>query len=143
MPLGYKKIDNYHDADLVILNTCHIREKAAEKVYSELGRINVVKQKFKAEGREMLIAVAGCVSQAEGDMMFKRAPFVDFVVGPQSYNLPELIKRKTKSIKLDFVEEQKFDLPKHKNSESVSGFLSIQEGCDKFCSFVLFLIQKC
>ncbi|MBL6785181.1 MAG: tRNA (N6-isopentenyl adenosine(37)-C2)-methylthiotransferase MiaB [Rickettsiales bacterium] len=137
MPLGYKKIDNYHDADLVILNTCHIREKAAEKVYSELGRINVVKQKFKAEGREMLIAVAGCVSQAEGDMMFKRAPFVDFVVGPQSYhNLPELIKRKTKSIKLDFVEEQKFDLlPKHKNSESVSGFLSIQEGCDKFCSF--------
>jgi tRNA-2-methylthio-N6-dimethylallyladenosine synthase len=136
-PLGYKEVEGYQSADLVILNTCHIREKAAEKVYSELGRINVVKQKLKAEGRQMLIAVAGCVSQAEGDMMFKRAPFVDFVVGPQSYhNLPNLITRKTRSLELDFIEEKKFDLlPKHEISKSVSGFLSIQEGCDKFCSF--------
>ncbi|MBT4922581.1 MAG: tRNA (N6-isopentenyl adenosine(37)-C2)-methylthiotransferase MiaB [Rickettsiales bacterium] len=137
LPLGYKQVDDYHNADFVILNTCHIREKAAEKVYSELGRINVVKESFKQQGRQMLIAVAGCVSQAEGDMMFKRAPFVDFVVGPQSYhNLPELVKRKDKAVRLDFIEEEKFDLlPKHTVSKSVSGFLSIQEGCDKFCTF--------
>lgn len=137
LPLGYNKIDDYHNADLVVLNTCHIREKAAEKVYSELGRINQVKERFKQGGRQMLIAVAGCVSQAEGDMMLKRAPFVDFVVGPQSYhNLPNLVRRKSKAIELDFIEEEKFDLlPKHEKSSSVSGFLSIQEGCDKFCSF--------
>ncbi|MBT4989105.1 MAG: MiaB/RimO family radical SAM methylthiotransferase, partial [Rickettsiales bacterium] len=137
LPLGYKQVDSYRNADLVLLNTCHIREKAAEKVYSELGRINVAKQKLKKEGKQMMLVVAGCVSQAEGDVMFKRAPFVDIVVGPQSYhNLPELIKRNSKSIKLDFIEEKKFDLlPKHEATGAVSGFLSIQEGCDKFCSF--------
>ena len=102
-PLGYKEVNGYKTADLVVLNTCHIREKAAEKVYSELGRINLVKQKLKAEGKQMLIAVAGCVSQAEGDMMFKRAPFVDFVVGPQSYhNLPSLISQKDAFFRIRF-----------------------------------------
>lgn len=141
-PYGYSQTEDLNDSDLVILNTCNIREKAAEKVYSELGRIRIIKEKLANSGRRMFIAVAGCVSQAEGDEIFKRAPQVDIVVGPQSYTtLPDLLGKVIRSelkhaINLDFVSENKFDsLPEETNSQGVSAFLSIQEGCDKFCTF--------
>lgn len=134
-PLGYRVVEEYRNADMVILNTCHIREKAAEKVYSELGRI----KKAKDHKKEMIIAVAGCVGQAEGEEIFKRAPYVNIVVGPQSYqNLPDLISksmRKGKALDLDFPVEPKFDLLPEKSDSKVSAFLSVQEGCDKFCTF--------
>ena len=139
MPFGYEIIDNYENADLVILNTCHIREKAAEKVYSELGRINQVKQK---RSNPMLISVAGCVAQAEGAQIIKRAPFVDVVVGPQSYHmLPSLVAKielglPINKISLEFIEEEKFDLlPEARTNSQISSFVSVQEGCDKFCTF--------
>jgi len=133
-PLGYNDTQEIDEADLIILNTCAIREKATEKVYSELGRIKKIKNQ-----KDCLIAVAGCVSQAEGDQIFKRAPFVDIVVGPQSYhNLPRLIKEASKgqAIELDFIEEKKFDeLPVEYGFQGPSSFVSVQEGCDKFCTF--------
>ncbi len=136
--VGYDLTDNYAGADMVILNTCHIREKASEKVYSELGRIREEKDRLKAnENRKMTIAVAGCVAQAEGEEIITRAPYVDIVVGPQSYHqLPELLARTDrKGIKLDFKPEEKFDsLPVGKN-HGTSAFLTVQEGCDKFCTF--------
>ncbi len=137
-PMGYEETKTIEDANLVILNTCAIREKATEKVYSELGRIKKLKDKGK---RKFLIAVAGCVSQAEGDEIFKRAPYVDIVVGPQSYHdLPSLIAKieggKRHAIELDFIEEKKFDkLPEESVFQGVSSFVSVQEGCDKFCTF--------
>lgn len=140
-PHGFELSDKPECADLVILNTCHIREKATEKVYSELGRINLDKEKQKQQGKNMMIAVAGCVAQAEGEEIVKRAPYVDIVVGPQSYqNLPELIektKREKKwAIDLDFPTDSKFDLlPEESGLSGVSEFLTIQEGCDKFCHF--------
>jgi tRNA-2-methylthio-N6-dimethylallyladenosine synthase len=140
-PHGFEVSDTQEGADLVILNTCHIREKAAEKVYSKLGQIRREKEIQKARGKKMIITVAGCVAQAEGEQIFKRAPFVDIVVGPQSYqNLPQLIeetKRKQGwNIDLDFYSEDKFDdMPQDNNSQGVSAFLSVQEGCDKFCHF--------
>ncbi|MCE3233482.1 MAG: regulatory subunit-associated protein 1-like [Rickettsiaceae bacterium] len=138
--VGYESCDAPEAADLVILNTCHIREKAAEKVYSELGRINMEKDRKKADGKNMIIAVAGCVGQAEGDQIFKRAPYVDVVVGPQSYQtLPDLIGKVQRdsghAINLDF-NDDKFDtLPEMSDQNAVSGILSVQEGCDKFCTF--------
>jgi tRNA-2-methylthio-N6-dimethylallyladenosine synthase len=140
-PHGFNLVDNPVDADMVILNTCHIREKASEKTYSELGRIRKEKEVRKGKGDDMIIAVAGCVAQAEGDEIFQRAPFVDIVVGPQSYqNLPKLleeVKRTRKwAIDLDFPIESKFDkLPEEVGTQGPSAFLSIQEGCDKFCHF--------
>lgn len=140
-PLGYHMSDTYEDADLVILNTCHIREKAEEKVYSELGRIRQEKDRKKADGSEMLIAVGGCVGQAEGEEIIKRAPFVDIVLGPQSYHqLPEMVTRATRQkggvVELDFPSVQKFDLlPESSAPQGAAAFLSVQEGCDKFCSF--------
>lgn len=140
-PLGYSISDSQDDADLVILNTCHIREKAEEKVYSDLGRIRKEKEKKKERGEQMLIAVGGCVGQAEGDEIIKRAPYVDMVLGPQSYHqLPEMVTRAIRGqggiVELDFPEIQKFDLlPETMNPRGVSAFLSVQEGCDKFCSF--------
>ncbi len=141
-PFGYSQIDNFNNADLVILNTCHIREKAAEKVYSELGKIRIHKEELKASGKKMVIAVAGCVAQAEGDEIIKRAPFVDIVVGPQSYhNLPQMVSKvnnnqKLNRVNLDFIEEEKFDLlPQNRVNNNISAFLSIQEGCDKFCTY--------
>jgi tRNA-2-methylthio-N6-dimethylallyladenosine synthase len=141
-PHGYGLIDDYIDADLVILNTCHIREKAAEKVYSELGKIREEKERLlKFENRKMYIVVAGCVAQAEGDEIIKRAPFVDIVVGPHTYyNLPKLIesiKRENKwEIDINIPHESKFDkLLDAPSSQGISAFLSIQEGCDKFCNF--------
>lgn len=139
--LGYRQTEIIEDADLVILNTCHIREKAAEKVYSELGYIRKLKDSRKEQGKQMLIAVAGCVSQAEGDEIFIRAPYVDIVVGPQTYhNLPELIAKVSRDKKivldLEFPVISKFDsLPEQTQSQGYSAFLTIQEGCDKFCKF--------
>ena len=140
-PLGYVATQSPEDADMVILNTCHIREKADDKVYSDLGRIRDEKDKKAEKGGKMLIAVGGCVGQAEGDEIIRRAPFVDIVMGPQSYHqLPELVTRVIRGeggvVNLDFPAVQKFDLlPESSAPQGVSAFLSVQEGCDKFCSF--------
>ncbi len=138
---GYARTEAPEAADLVILNTCHIREKAAEKVYSELGRLNVLRRARRAAGADMILAVAGCVAQAEGELLAERAPQVDIVVGPQSYHrLPELLARRARAtgavIDIDFPAERKFDeLPQPDQPSPVSAFLTIQEGCDKFCTF--------
>ncbi|MGE5158841.1 MAG: tRNA (N6-isopentenyl adenosine(37)-C2)-methylthiotransferase MiaB [Gemmatimonas sp.] len=141
---GYVETDSADDADLVILNTCHIREKASEKVYSELGRLRVTKQEAAREGRDMRIAVAGCVAQAEGDEIIRRAPAVDIVVGPQSYHhLPQLIARATnegRAIETEFPAEDKFTFlpqpaPAAIRARGISAFVTVQEGCDKFCTF--------
>ena len=139
---GYVATARADDADLVILNTCHIREKAAEKVYSELGRLRELRARRRAHGADMVIGVAGCVAQAEGQALLERAPFVDIVVGPQAYHrLPELLHRRARSqggvLDTDFPLESKFDrLPEELASPpGVSAFLTVQEGCDKFCTF--------
>jgi tRNA-2-methylthio-N6-dimethylallyladenosine synthase len=139
-PLGYAVTDRPDDADLVILNTCHIREKATEKVYSEIGRLRAHKERRAAEGKSMTIAVAGCVAQAEGEEIIARAPAVDLVVGPQAYHkLPELIARASRKtgerLAADFTAQKKFDALPARAPDGVSAFLSIQEGCDKFCTF--------
>ena len=139
---GYVRTADAADADLVILNTCHIREKAAEKVYSELGRMRLAKERRRREGRDTIIAVAGCVAQAEGEEIIARAPAVDIVVGPQSYHrLAALIAEARGSsqgvIATDFPAEEKFahlpDRPRGK--VQISAFITVQEGCDKFCTF--------
>jgi tRNA-2-methylthio-N6-dimethylallyladenosine synthase len=136
---GYGKAESAEDADLVILNTCHIREKAADKIYSELGRLRVLQETRRRDGRPLTLGVAGCVAQAEGEEMLRRAPFLDIVVGPQTYHrLPELLARAGGSgaIDLEFPPEPKFDfLPPPVADGAVSVFLTVQEGCDKFCSF--------
>ena len=137
---GFEVAEAVDGADLVILNTCHIREKAAEKVYSELGRIRKEKDRMKnEEGRKMVLAVAGCVAQAEGKEIIKRAPFVDIVVGPQAYQrLPQMVANANdaKGVELDFAADDKFDvLPEESDAQGSSAFLTIQEGCDKFCTF--------
>ena len=142
-PLGYELHDNGDDADLIVINTCHIREKAVEKTYSELGRIrDQALLRKENTGKKTIIAVAGCVAQAEGKEIMRRSPWVDIVVGPQSFqNLPELIAKvdpieKNKLINIDFPIIPKFDDLKSDISErGPSAFLTIQEGCDKFCSF--------
>lgn len=138
-PLGYKTVETPEDADMVILNTCHIREKATDKVFSELGRLRPHKNKKEEEGGKMLMAVAGCVAQAEGDFILERAPYVDMVFGPQTYHeLPEMIVKATgeRVINTEFPVESKFDfLPEEHHNQGVTAFLSIQEGCDKFCTF--------
>ncbi len=137
-PLGYAATDSAEDADFVILNTCHIREKAAEKVYSELGKLRLLKEE---KAGAMTIAVAGCVAQAEGEEIMKRQPAVDLVVGPQAYHqLPELLTRTARArgerIGADFAPVDKFDaLPKARGVDGVTAFLTVQEGCDKFCTF--------
>ncbi len=139
---GYCSVDSPDDADLVVLNTCHIREKAAEKVFSELGRLRRLRDaRRRVSGRETILAVAGCVAQAEGELLVERAPFVDIVVGPQAYHrLPELLARRARSagtvVDTEFPVESKFDrLPEDRPAGGVSAFLTIQEGCDKFCTF--------
>jgi tRNA-2-methylthio-N6-dimethylallyladenosine synthase len=161
-PLGYAPVATPEAADMVILNTCHIRDRAAEKVFSELGRLRRIKQARVAEGGRMILAVAGCVAQAEGAEIFARAPYVDIVLGPQTYHrLPEMVARITRAadagnhaggsgdkhgpvpgavpaavIDTDFPAEPKFDfLPEASAPQGLSAFLTIQEGCDKFCSF--------
>ncbi|MBN9565067.1 MAG: tRNA (N6-isopentenyl adenosine(37)-C2)-methylthiotransferase MiaB [Alphaproteobacteria bacterium] len=141
-PLGYATVDTPGDADMVILNTCHIREKAEEKVFSDLGRIKDAKK----DGA--IIAVAGCVAQAEGDAIIQRAPFVDIVLGPQTYHrLPEMVARAERArqeklgkrfrlVDTDFPVEAKFDfLPEATGPQGASAYVSIQEGCDRFCTF--------
>jgi tRNA-2-methylthio-N6-dimethylallyladenosine synthase len=142
-PEGFVETAAPEDADLVILNTCHIREKAAEKVYSELGRLRKIKEEAAREGRRVLIAVAGCVAQAEGEEIIRRAPAVDLVVGPQSYHrLPGLVAQAAdrRVVDTEFPVEDKFDFlaPPSRarmRSRGVSAFVTVQEGCDKFCTF--------
>ncbi len=140
-PVGYEPTSDASDADMVILNTCHIREKAEEKVYSDLGRVRADKDRLAKEGRKMLIAVGGCVGQAEGDEIIKRAPYVDIVLGPQSYHkLPDMVSKAQRDaggvVDLEFPEVPKFDsLPQAGNPQGKSAFLAVQEGCDKFCTF--------
>tara|TARA_Y100001970_G_scaffold269275_1_gene361518 strand:+ start:4669 stop:5976 length:1308 start_codon:yes stop_codon:yes gene_type:complete len=130
----YEIADDPKDANLVVLNTCHIREKAAEKVYSDIGRINKIK-KYKNKDNFKLV-VAGCVAQAEGEEIKLRAPSVDFIVGPQSYHkLPEMLKTKDSILSDEFTQNDKFKNLLYNSSGGVSEFVSIQEGCDKFCSF--------
>ncbi len=137
-PLGYATVDSPEGADMVIMNTCHIRERASEKVFSALGRLRDMKE---ATGGRMMIAVTGCVAQAEGEIIRRRAPYVDLVVGPQAYHrLPELIAQVHRTqhsvIDTDFPTEKKFDfLPEQAAPQGVIANLTIQEGCDKFCSF--------
>jgi len=141
---GYGEAALEEDADLVILNTCHIREKAAEKVYSELGKLALLKRERARAGRDFKIVVAGCVAQAEGVEVLRRQKAVDLVVGPQSYHhLPELLAQAAQGERLtdtDFAVEEKFRrLPNPSNAQirarGVSAFVTVQEGCDKFCSF--------
>jgi len=141
-PLGYGMTLTPDDADLVVLNTCHIREKATEKVYSELGKLKEMRDDRLAEGgSRMTIAVAGCVAQAEGEEIMRRQPAVDLVVGPQAYHqLPELIARTHRArgerLSADFAPDEKFDaLTAERRPTGVSAFLTVQEGCDKFCTF--------
>ena len=140
-PLGYGVTDSPEDADLVVLNTCHIREKATEKVYSELGVLRRMKEAKAGAGGQMTIAVAGCVAQAEGSEIMRRQTAVDFVLGPQSYHrLPEMIARAHRAsgeaLAADFAADEKFDaLPKSRQPGGVTAFLTVQEGCDKFCTF--------
>jgi len=155
-PLGYGPADTAADADMVILNTCHIREKASEKVFSELGRLRQARAERRETGADMIIAVAGCVAQAEGAEILRRAPDVDIVLGPQTYHrLPEMVARAARArgakdgsakdgggrrgagvLDTDFPPESKFDhLPAPTSDQAVSAFLAIQEGCDKFCTF--------
>ena len=143
--VGYHTVNEPHNADMVILNTCHIREQASEKLFSELGRFRKVKSKREAEGATMIIAVAGCVAQAAGNEIIKRAPYVDIILGPQTYHrLPEMVaevsgsKRKNKDLQvvdLEFPKKTKFDYLPKASVAGPSAFLSIQEGCDKFCTF--------
>jgi tRNA-2-methylthio-N6-dimethylallyladenosine synthase len=142
-PYGYAETDDAGAADLIVLNTCHIREKAAEKIYSELGRLRGLREKRRAEGAELKIAVAGCVAQAEGAEILARAPVVDLVVGPQNYHrLPELIARagsgagQSRVVDTGFPAEDKFaHLPARLPQHAPAAFLTVQEGCDKFCTF--------
>ncbi len=138
-PLGYVPVDQPEGADMIILNTCHIREKAAEKVYSELGRLRPLKRAREEDGGEMILAVGGCVAQAEGDEVRRRAPWVDVVFGPQAYHrLPDMVSQVTRQAIVDteFPVEAKFDfLPEESSPRGAAAFLTIQEGCDKFCTF--------
>jgi tRNA-2-methylthio-N6-dimethylallyladenosine synthase len=145
-PLGYAPSPEPDGADMVILNTCHIRDKAAEKVFSELGRLRRLKERRAEEGGRMILAVAGCVAQAEGAEILARAPYVDIVLGPQTYHrLPEMVARAARAaqgdrggavIETDFPAEDKFDfLPDAAAPQGITAFLTIQEGCDRFCSF--------
>ena len=133
-PKGYLETNKVEEADIIVLNTCHIREKAVEKVYSDIGRIE--KKRIKAKAGKTKLVVAGCVAQAEGQEIKKRAPLVDFIVGPQSYhNLPSMIERNDEFVSDDFLQNEKFKNLLFKSSNKVSEFVSIQEGCDKFCTF--------
>ncbi len=143
--MEYNKTENIQEADIVIMNTCHIRDKATERMYSELGRMREIKEEREQRGDKTVIIVAGCVAQAEGEEVFRRAKFVDIVVGPESYhNLPAMINNtlqgKQKMINLKFSPEEKFDyleqeLVKNDNIIKPSAFVTIQEGCNKFCNF--------
>ena len=144
---GFQTTEQAEEADCIILNTCHIREKAAEKVYSELGRVRALQSARRKQGKDTLVAVAGCVAQAEGEEMVRRAPVVDLVIGPQAYHhLPKLVAQAEAAratprgragiVATEFPAESKFDhLPEETSNTGPSAFLTVQEGCDKFCTF--------
>ncbi|MEM7215080.1 MAG: tRNA (N6-isopentenyl adenosine(37)-C2)-methylthiotransferase MiaB, partial [Pseudomonadota bacterium] len=141
---GYQTTQTMEDADLVLLNTCHIREKAAEKVYSEIGRIRKIKDRRSLTNRPMTIGVTGCVAQAEGSEIIARAPSVDLVAGPQTYHrLADIVGRAERGervVETEFEIEEKFSqlpraTPKQVQARGVAAFLTVQEGCDKFCTF--------
>ena len=138
---GYAVTEDATDADLVVLNTCHIREKAAEKVYSDLGRYRDIKIERQIAGKDTVVAVTGCVAQAEGAEIVARAPLVDLVIGPQAYHrLPDLISKarteRRQIVDTEFPDEDKFgQLPARRGPRAASAFLTVQEGCDKFCTF--------
>ncbi len=140
-PLGIAETAAMDEADIIVLNTCHIREKAAEKVYSDLGRIRLVKERRRRAGRKTIVTVAGCVAQAEGAEIVRREPSVDLVVGPQSYHrLADLIARRETDaqpvVETEFPEADKFAaLPPRARGRAPTAFLTVQEGCDKFCTF--------
>ena len=140
-PVGFSPSDTPDNADMIILNTCHIREKAAEKVYSDIGRLRPHKQAKEDKGQSMVLAVAGCVAQAEGAEIMRRAPIVDMVFGPQTYHrLPEMVakamRKEGKVLDTDFPVESKFDhLPDEIAPQGAAAFIAVQEGCDKFCTF--------
>lgn len=146
-PMGYHWVEEPDEADFVILNTCHIREKAAEKVYSDIGRLRIMKEARMANGgNDMMMAVAGCVAQAEGAEILRRQPVIDMVLGPQVYHrLPKLVEKAEQQrlqrntarvLDIEFPEESKFDhLPVELGKEGPAAFLAIQEGCDKFCTY--------
>lgn len=139
-PHGYLRSEGIDDADLVVLNTCHIREKAADKVYSELGRLRVLKEERQERGQQLIVAVAGCVAQAEGRELMRQARVIDIVVGPQVYHrLPEMVaqaQQRKRVIDTEFPLVDKFDeLPSARSVTGPCAFLTIQEGCDKFCTF--------
>ena len=139
--MGYVETPDQHEADLVLFNTCHIREKAAEKLFSDLGRANLIKEERAAEGKKTIIGVTGCVVQAEDEQIAKRAPYVDFALGPLTYHrLPEMllkIKRKHTEtlIDTDFPPEAKFDFLPENRAEGGCSYLAVQEGCDNFCTY--------
>ncbi|AVO43865.1 tRNA (N6-isopentenyl adenosine(37)-C2)-methylthiotransferase MiaB [Phreatobacter cathodiphilus] len=141
---GYREVATPEEADLILLNTCHIRERAAEKVYSELGRMRIIKEEARVAGRKVMVGVAGCVAQAEGEEIVRRAKVVDLVVGPQSYHrLPDLVARagvRPGVVDTEFPVEDKFKaLPAaseaRTRSRGLTAFVTVQEGCDKFCTF--------
>ena len=148
-PLGYEMTETPNDADMAILNTCHIREKAEQKVFSDLGRLRIVKDERAESGKDMMIAVGGCVAQAEGAEIIKQAPYVSMVFGPQAYHkLPEMIAKTTRErdikegkkknigvVNTDFPVESKFDFLPQPTTSTISSFVSVQEGCDNFCTF--------
>lgn len=139
--IGYQTVESPEGADMVIINTCHIREKASEKLFSDLGRLRPFKEKKREQKGEMIVAVAGCVAQAEGEEIFRRSNVVDIIVGPESYQtLPDLVgkvsREKSRQINLEFTPNDKFDvLPESKAGTGASAFVTVQEGCDKFCTF--------
>ena len=139
--LGYQETDTPKNADLAIFNTCHIREKAAEKVFSDLGRLNLIRQERLSQGKDMIIGVVGCVVQAEEEQIAKRAPFVDFATGPLTYHrIPEILEKIGRErgktvIDTDFPPEAKFDYLPENTNNNVCSFLAIQEGCDNFCTY--------
>jgi len=141
-PFGYHVVEQPEGADMIILNTCHIREKATDKVFSEIGRLKKHKDQKEASGGKMLMAVAGCVAQAEGDFILQRAPVIDMVFGPQTYHeLPEMVAKATgaygdnRIVNTEFPSVTKFDSLPEEQHQGAAAFLSIQEGCDKFCTF--------
>ena len=141
--IGFKNTLSDEDADIYVINTCHIRNKAKQKLYSELGKIYKIKKNRYENKKKTILIVAGCVAQAEGKEIFKRAPYVDIIVGSQSYQkIPKLLKKINKKaeekvfVELDFEPKSKFDeLPKDKFTNEISSYLTIQEGCNKFCKF--------
>jgi len=137
---GYEAAEQMDDADLIVLNTCHIREKAAEKVYSELGRVRQVQERRRQRGADATIVVAGCVAQAEGDEILRRAPIVNIVIGPQNFHrLPDYVsdaeRQKQRIVDTDFPVEDKFASLPQRSGKRLTAFLTVQEGCDKFCAF--------